>query len=94
MQPISMLLISNVKTVRSFTVKDLKDFDSQTPATQVERGEHLASMMPSIEKAFEIMCDDIVELSTESKTLKIKICSYVENLSEESKANLLCKINK
>ena len=46
-------------------------------------------MMPAIEKAFDLMGDDIVELSTENETFKTKIGSYDEKWLEESKAKLL-----
>ena len=35
-------------------------------------------MMPAIKKVFDSMGDDIKDLSTENKTLKIKIGSYDE----------------
>ena len=78
-----MQIISNYKTVRSNTVQDLKDFTSQSLATQANEGEQLVSMMLAIEKAFDIKGDDIVELSTENEFLKIKIDSYDENCLEE-----------
>ena len=46
-------------------------------------------MMPAIKKAFNLMGDDIVELSTENDALKNKIGSYDEKWLEESKAKLL-----
>ena len=46
-------------------------------------------MMPAIIKAFDLMGDDIVDLSTENETLKNKIGSYDEKWLEESKAKLL-----
>ena len=50
-------------------------------------------MMPAFKKAFNLMGDDIVELSTENETLKNKIGSYDEKLLEESKAKLLKQID-
>ena len=41
-----MQFISNDKTVRSNTVQDLKEFDSQSIATQAEKGKQLVAMMP------------------------------------------------
>ena len=50
-------------------------------------------MMPAIKKAFHLMGYDIVELSTENKTLKNKMGSYYKKWLEESKAKLLKQIN-
>ena len=49
-------------------------------------------MMLAIKKAFDLMGDDIVELSTENDALKSKIGSYDENWLEESKTRLLKQI--
>ena len=43
-----MQIISNDKTVRSDTVQDLKEFNSQSLSTRVKKGEQLVSMMPAI----------------------------------------------
>ena len=69
---LSMQIISKDKIVRSNTVQDLKEFDSQTLATQAKKGEQLVSMMSAIEKAFDLMGDDTVEFSTENESLKKK----------------------
>ena len=66
---------SNHKTVRSNTVQDLKEFNSQSLSTQANKGEQLVSMMTAIKKAFDLLGDDIVELSTENDDLKDKIGS-------------------
>ena len=50
-------------------------------------------MMPAIEKDFDLMGDDIVELSTENKTLKNKIGSHDHQWLEESEAKLLKQID-
>ena len=50
-------------------------------------------MMPVIRKAFDLMVDDIVELSTKNDALKDKIGSYDKKWLEESKAKLLKQIN-
>ena len=50
-------------------------------------------MMPAIKKAFNLLGDDIVEISTENDTLKNKIGSYDEKWLEESKARLLQQID-
>ena len=60
---LAMQIISNDKTVRNDTIQDLKDFNQQSSTTQAKRGEKLVSMMPAIKKAFNLMGDDIVELS-------------------------------
>ena len=91
---LSIQIIANDKTVRSDTVQDLKEFNSQSLATQASKGEQLVSMMPAIKKAFNLMADDIVELSTENDALKNKIGSYDEKWLEESKARLLQQIEK
>ena len=88
-----MQIISSDKTVRNDTVQDLKEFNSQSPSTQAKKGEQLVSMMPAIKKAFNLLGDDIVELSTENDALKNKIGSYDEKWLEESKAKLLKQID-
>ena len=87
-----MELSSTDKTVRNDTIQDLKEFNSQSLATQAKKGEQLVSMMPAIKKAFNLMGDDIVELSTENDALKNKIGCYVERWLEESKLKLLKEI--
>ena len=49
--------------------------------------------MPAIKKAFNLMSDDIVELSTKKDDLKSKIGSYDEKWSEESKNKMLKQID-
>ena len=49
--------------------------------------------MPAFEKAFGLMDDDIVDLSTENESLETKIGSYDEKRFEESKAKLLKQID-
>ena len=90
---LAMQRISNVKTVRNDTVQDSKEFNSQSLSTQAKKGEQLVSMMPAIKKAFNLMGDDIAELSTENDALKSKIGSYDEKWLEESKAKLLKQID-
>ena len=68
-----MQLSSNDKTVRNDTIQDLKGFNQQSLTTQAKKGEQLVSMMPAIKKAFNLLGDDIVELSTENDALKNKI---------------------
>ena len=84
-----MQIIPNDQTVRSNTVQDLYDFNSQSLATQAKKREQLFSMMPAIKKAFDLRGDDIVELSTENDALNDNMGSYDEKWLEESKAKLL-----
>ena len=88
-----MQMSSTDKTVRNDTIQDLKEFNSQSLTTQAKKGEQLVSMMPAIKKAFNLMVDDIVELSTENDALKNKIGSYDERWLEESKLKLLKEID-
>ena len=88
-----MQIICNYKTLRSDTIQDLKDFNSQFLTTQAKKGEQLVSMMPAIKKAFDLMGDDIVELSSENDALKNKIGTYDEKWFEESKTKLLKQID-
>ena len=82
---LALQIISTDKTVRSNTVQGLKDFNTQSLATKAKKGKNLVSMMPAIKKAFDLMGDDIVELSTESESLENKIGSYDEKCLDESK---------
>ena len=50
-------------------------------------------MMPAIKKAFNLMGDDIVELSVGNKSLKNQIGDYDEKWLQESKAKLLKDID-
>ena len=88
-----MQLISRDKTVRIDTIEDLKEFTSQSLTTQAKEGEQLASMMPAIKKPFNLLGDDIVELSTKNDALKNKIGSYDEKWLDESKTKLLKQID-
>ena len=82
-----MQIISKDENMRSNTVQDLTDFNSQA-----KEGDQLVSMMPAIKKAFDSKGDDILEISTENESLK-KICSHDEKWLEESKSELLKQIN-
>ena len=86
-------LISNDNTVRNDTIQDLREFNQQSLTTQAKKGEQLVSMMPAIKKAFNLLGDDIVDLSAENDTLKNKIGDYDEKWLEESKAKLLKDID-
>ena len=50
-------------------------------------------MMPATKKAFNLMGDDIVELSAENESLKNQIDDYDEKWLQESKAKLLKDID-
>ena len=43
-----MEIISNVERVRSDTIQDIKEFNSQSLTAQAEEGEQLVSMMLAI----------------------------------------------
>ena len=64
-----MQTFSSNKTVRSDTIQGLKELNSQSPTTQAKKGEQLVYMMPAIRKTFNLLRDDIVELSTENEIL-------------------------
>ena len=49
--------------------------------------------MPAIKKAFDLMRDDLVELSTENDASKNRKGSYDQQWLEESKAKLLKQID-
>ena len=90
---LAMQFISNDKTVRNVTIQDLKEFNQQSLTTQAKKGEQLVSMMPAIKKAFNLLGDDKVELSTKNDALKNKIGSYGEKWLEESKNKMLKQID-
>ena len=79
--------------VRNDTIEDLKDFNQQSLTTQAKKGEQLVSMMPAIKKAFNLMGDDIIDLSTENDALENKTGSYDEKWLEESKNKMLKQID-
>ena len=84
-----MQISSTNQKVRNNTIQDLKDFNQQSLLTRAKKGEQLVSMMPAIKEAFNLMGNDIVELSTEKDTLENQIGNYDEKWLEESKAKLL-----
>ena len=88
-----MQLISSDQMVRDNTIEDLKDFNSKSLPTQAKKGEQLVSMMPAIKKAFNLLGDDIIELSVENDALKNQIGDYDQKWLEETKAKLLKDIN-
>ena len=84
-----MQIISNDQTVRKDYIQDFKEFNQQSLTTQAKRGEQLFSMMPAIKKAFDLLGDDLLDLSVENDTLKNKIGSYNQQWHAESKAKLI-----
>ena len=50
-------------------------------------------MMPAIKKAFNVLGDDIIELSVENDALKNQIGDYDQKWLEDSIAKLLKDIN-
>ena len=88
-----MQKISTDQTVRNDTIQDLKDFNQQSLTTQAKKGEQLTSMMPAIKKDFNVLGDDIIELSVENDALKNQIGDYDQKWLDESKAKLLKDIN-
>ena len=81
------------QSVRNDTIQHLKDFNQQSLSTQAKKGEQLVSLMPAIKKTFNVLGDDIIELSIENVALKNQIGDYHEKWLEESKAKLLKDIN-
>ena len=90
---LAMQIISHDKTARNDTIQDLKDFNQNSLTTQAKKGEQLVSMMPAIKKAFDLLGDDIVELSVENGSLKNQIGDYDEKWLQESKTKLLKDID-
>ena len=90
---LAIQIISNDKTIRNDTIQDLKDFNSPSLTTQAKKGEQLVSMMPAFIKAFNLMGDDIVELSVENESLKDQIGEFDEKWLQESETKLLKEID-
>ena len=88
-----MQLSSIDQTVRNDTIQDLNEFNQQSLSTRAKRGEELTAMIPAIKKAFTLMGNDIVDLSTENDALKDKIGDYDEKWLQESKEKLLKDID-
>ena len=88
-----MQLSSTNQTIRNDAMQDLNEFNQQSLSTRAKKGEQLTAMMRAIKKAFNLLADDIVDLSAENDTLKNKIGEYDEKWLEESKAKLLKDID-
>ena len=67
---LAMQTFSEDQTVGNNTVQDLKELNSQSLVTKAKKGEQLDSMMPAIRKAFDLMGDDIVDLSTQNDAFR------------------------
>ena len=90
---LAVQIISNDKPVRNDTIQDLREYNSQSLETQAKKGEQLVSMMPVFKKDFDLMSDDIVEISTENDALKNKMGSCDGKWLEESKNRMLQQID-
>ena len=90
---LAMQISSSDTKVRNETIQDLKKFNQQSLTTEAKKGEQLVSMMPAIKKAFNLMGDDIVELSVENESLKNQIGQYDEKWLQGSKLKLLKEID-
>ena len=86
---LAMQIYSSDKTLRDDTVQDLKEFNSHFLSTRAKKGEQLVSMMPANQKSFNLLGDDIVELSVENESLKEQSGEYNKLWLEETKAKLL-----
>ena len=75
-------LLSN-KNVREETIQD--DIFFHSISTITNRREDLAALIRTIWKAFKLLGDDVVELSSGNNLLKIKINEFNENFLEEAK---------
>ena len=42
---------------------DMKEINNKSLAKQAKKGKQIDIMMPAIEKAFDLLCDDVVKLS-------------------------------
>ena len=90
---LAMQIFSTDQTVRNNTTQDLREIYQQSLSTRAKKGEQLVSMMPSTKKAFDLMGDGIVDLSTKNETLKNQMGDYDQKWLEESKAKLLKDFN-
>ena len=63
-----MQTTSNDKSARVNGVQDMKDYKSQSLATQVKIGEYLISLMPAFKKTIDLFGEDIIILSTENES--------------------------
>ena len=72
----------------------MKEVNNISLAKQAKKEKKIVSIMPAIEKAFDLMCDDRIKLIRQNDAaLKNKIGVYDEYWLKESKANLLIQID-
>ena len=90
---LAMQISSTDKTVRNNIIEDLKEFITQSLNTQAKKREQLVAMMPAIKKAFNLLGDDRLELSTENDALKNKIGDYEEKWLGESKNKMIKEVD-
>ena len=70
---LAMQINSSDRIVRGDTVQNFKDSNAQSLSTKTKKGEQLVFMMRAFKKTFDLLGDDIVDLSTENYALKNKI---------------------
>ena len=56
---------------------DMKEINNKSLAKQAKEGKQIDIMMPAIEKDFDVLCDDIVKLSTKTDALKSKTGAHL-----------------
>ena len=89
---LAMQITSSDKTVRRYHTR-FKRIQLSIFNDSMQNGRTAVSMMPAIKKAFNLLGNDIVELSVENDSLKNQIGEYNEQWLEESKAKLLKDID-
>ena len=67
---LALQISSTNQKVRNNTIQDLKEFNQQSLSARAKKGKQLVSMMPAFKEAFNLMGNDIVELSTENDTFE------------------------
>ena len=90
---LAMQIISIDEKVRNDTIEDIKEFNSQSLLTRAAKGEHIVSLLPAFKKTFNLLGDDIVDLSTKNNAFKNKIGDYDEKWLQESKTKLFKDID-
>ena len=72
------------KKLREETIRDLKDYKSQSILTQAIREEFLTTL-PAVKRRYNILGDEIMELDTENIILKNKTSAHHQKCLLESK---------
>ena len=67
-----MTIISKDRIVRNSTIQGLKDSNSQPFATQSKKGDELVFLMLAMMKSFDLMGNQIVDLSLENQLFENK----------------------